>query len=93
MIASQINPVIVRVVEAPTPETNVADVLMGAVGMVGFILIASLLLGLVAGGLFIGFRKLKARLSGEAEFPLIEASPLTHVPPTPPPQQTVAAPR
>lgn len=91
MLASQINPVVVRVVEAPTRETSVADVLMGAVGFVGFMLISSLLAGLVAGALFIGIRKLRARLSGEAEFPLIEASPLTHVPSAPAASQQTAS--
>ncbi len=89
MLAAQINPIVVRVVEAPTPETNVADVLMGAVGLVGFVLLASFVVGLIAGGAFIGWRKLRARLRGEDEFPLIDASPLTHVPSPPPPPQTL----
>lgn len=53
-----LSPVIVRVVEAPTKETSVADVLIGAVGFVGFVLLLAALVGLVVGGLLIGFKKL-----------------------------------
>ncbi len=62
MFSPQVNPIIVRVVEPPTKETSVADILMGAVGFVGFVLIAAFAVGLVAGGLFILVRKLRARL-------------------------------
>jgi hypothetical protein len=74
---SQINPMVVRVVEAPTPETTVADVLMGAVGFVGFVLAAALVIGLLAGAVFIAFRKLRARMTGESEIPPVSASQLT----------------
>lgn len=61
MISPQVNPIVVRVVEPPTKETSVADILMGAVGFVGFVLIAAFVVGLVAGGVFILVRKLRAR--------------------------------
>jgi hypothetical protein len=77
VLAAQINPVVVRVVEAPTRETTVADVLMGAVGFVGFVLLAALVVGLVAGLVFILVRRLLVRLRGEDESTTIVASPLT----------------
>ena len=55
---------VVQVVEEPTRETSVADILLGAVGFVGFVLIAAAVVGLFAGGLFILFRKWRARHSG-----------------------------
>jgi hypothetical protein len=56
-----VTPVVVRVVEEPTRETSVADILLGAVGFVGFVLIAAAVVGLVAGGLFILYRVWRAR--------------------------------
>jgi hypothetical protein len=53
-----LTPVIVRVVEPPTRETSVADILIGAVGFVGFVLLMAALVGLVLGGLFIAYKKL-----------------------------------
>jgi hypothetical protein len=74
---SQVNPVIVRVVEPPTPETTVADVLLGAVGLVGIVLLAAFVVGIVAGGLFILVKHMRARWRGEDDSPSISASPLT----------------
>jgi len=56
-----VTPVIVRVVDEPTRETSVADILIGAVGLVGFVLLLAALVGLVAGVVFIVMRKLQAR--------------------------------
>jgi hypothetical protein len=50
-------PVIIRLVEAPSRETSVADILLGAVGLVGFALLAAAAAGIVLGGLFILFKK------------------------------------
>jgi hypothetical protein len=52
-----LTPVIIRVVEAPSRETSVADILLGAVGLVGFALLAAAAAGIVLGGLFILFKK------------------------------------
>lgn len=49
----------VQVVEPPTRETSVGDILLGSVGFVGFVLLAALLVGLLAGGLFIAMKRLR----------------------------------
>ena len=54
-----ITPTFVQVVEQPTPETNVADILIGAVGLVGFVLVLAAVVGVIAGALFIAYRKLR----------------------------------
>ena len=46
-----------KVVDAPTPETSIADILIGAVGFVGFVLLAAAAVGLVAGLLFFLVRR------------------------------------
>jgi hypothetical protein len=50
---------VVEVVAPPTRETSVGDILLGSVGFVGFVLLAALLVGLIAGGLFILVKKLR----------------------------------
>jgi len=59
---AQLTPLVVQVVQSPTEETSVADVLIGAVGFVGAVIVAALVAGLLAGALFIAFRKFQARL-------------------------------
>jgi hypothetical protein len=76
VVAVPINPVIVRVVEAPTPETTVADILVGAFGIVGVILLAALVVGLIAGAGFIAFRKFRERRHGVDQAPSIAVSSL-----------------
>lgn len=61
MVWQPLNPVIVQVVDEPTRETSVADILLGAVGLVGFVLLMAALVGLAAGGLFILARKWRER--------------------------------
>jgi hypothetical protein len=61
VILQPVTPIVVRVVEEPTRETSVADILLGAVGFVGFVLIAAAVVGLLAGGLFILFRVWRAK--------------------------------
>ena len=51
----------VRVVEQPVKETTVADVIVGSLGLVGVMLVAALVLGLVLGGVLVAFKKLTAR--------------------------------
>lgn len=48
-----VTPIVVQMVDEPTRETNVGDILLGAVGVVGVILVAALVVGLVAGWVFI----------------------------------------
>jgi hypothetical protein len=54
-------PIVVRVVEEPVKSTGVADVLIGALGLTGVLLIAALLLGALLGGILIGIKRLRAK--------------------------------
>ena len=51
----------VRVVEQPVHETTISDVVFGSIGLVGVLLLAALLLGLVLGGGLILVKRLTAR--------------------------------
>jgi hypothetical protein len=64
---AQITPYVVQVIEAPAPETTVADVLLGAVGLTTIIVLGAVLFGLVLGGILVGFSKLWPgnRLNGQ----------------------------
>ena len=55
------SPVMVRVVEEPTESTTVADVLIGAIGLTGVLVIAAVLLGALFGGILIGVKKYRER--------------------------------
>ena len=56
-----ITPTIVQVVtEQPAVELSMIDVALAAFGLTGAIMIAALVAGLLAGGLFIWFRKKRA---------------------------------
>jgi hypothetical protein len=57
----QASPIIVSVVEQPTQSTTVADVLIGALGLTGALLLAAALLGLALGGILIGIKLLRAK--------------------------------
>jgi hypothetical protein len=50
LLLLQQQPIIVRVVEAPVKETSLSDVIFGAIGLVGILLVAAALLGAVLGG-------------------------------------------
>lgn len=54
-------PIMVRVVEQPVHETTISDVIFGSVGLVGVLLIAAALLGLLLGAGLIGLKRLRAR--------------------------------
>jgi hypothetical protein len=54
-------PVVVRIIEPPVESTTVADILIGAIGLTGVLLLAALLLGAVLGGILIGVRKFRER--------------------------------
>ena len=55
------DPIIVRIIEEPVRETTVVDVLVGAIGLTGVLLLVALLLGAALGGLFVLYRKYSAR--------------------------------
>jgi hypothetical protein len=58
-------PIVVRVIEEPVKSTGVADILIGALGLTGVMLLAALLLGALLGGLLIGIKKLRAKYGTE----------------------------
>lgn len=59
-------PVMVRVVEEPTQSTTVADVLIGAIGLTGVLIVAAVLLGALFGSILIGVKKYREKHDLEA---------------------------
>ena len=59
-------PIVVRVMEEPVKSTGVADILVGALGLTGVMLLAALLLGALLGGVLIGIKKLRAKYNVES---------------------------
>jgi len=55
-----VTPVIIKVVPAPTPEVGVVDILLGSLGLTGLIVIASVVVGLMVGGLLIAHHRWRA---------------------------------
>ena len=53
--------------EEPVKSTGVSDILIGALGLTGVMLLAALLLGLLLGGILIGIKKLRAKYNLEAD--------------------------
>jgi hypothetical protein len=58
-IQQPITPVMVRIVGAPTQEVGVVDILVGGLGLTGVLVLCAALLGLLVGGLLIGYKKLR----------------------------------
>jgi len=54
--AFQPSPIIVKIVEPPHDPTGLSDVLIGAIGLTGVIVLAAVTLGLVVGALIFWFR-------------------------------------
>jgi ABC-type dipeptide/oligopeptide/nickel transport system permease component len=61
LFALQSGSVMVRVVEEPVQSTTVADVIVGAIGLTGVLVLVALLLGGILGGLLIGIKKMRER--------------------------------
>lgn len=60
----QPNPIIVRLPQdTPVEPTSIPDILIGALGLTGVMLLSALLLGVVLGGALIGFKLLRTRLN------------------------------
>jgi hypothetical protein len=62
-------PIMVHVVETPAHQTTVVDVLLGALGLTGLLLLLAALAGVLFGGAFILYRRYQARhtpYTGEA---------------------------
>lgn len=62
--AQPITPVIVKVMDAPTKEISVADILMGSVGITGLFLLGAALFGFLLGGAFILYRRWRDNRDG-----------------------------
>jgi len=63
----QAQPIIVHVVQPATESTTVADVLIGAFGLTGLLVLLAVLLGGVFGGILIGIKVLRRRMDIEPE--------------------------
>ena len=58
-------PVMVRVVEQPIESTTVGDVLIGAFGLTGALVLSAIVLGALFGGILIGIKKLREKYNLE----------------------------
>ena len=61
MLLSLQQPVMVRVVEQPVESTTVADVLLGAIGLTGLLIVSALLLGALFGAILIGVKRYREK--------------------------------
>jgi hypothetical protein len=60
-LLQQPNPIIVQVVQQPVESTGLADVLIGAIGLTGALVLLAVLLGGAFGGVLIGVKMLRRR--------------------------------
>lgn len=67
MTLQPVTPVVVKVIDAPSQETSVADILVGAFGLVAIVLVAAALIGLVAGALFFQARRWRRDAEGPGD--------------------------
>ena len=65
MLFQAAQPIVVRVVEPPMESTTIADVLVGALGLTGVLLLAALVLGGILGAVLIGVKRLRERYNLE----------------------------
>ena len=68
-------PIIVRVVEQPVKETSLADIIFGAIGLVGVLLITAALLGAVLGGALILLNRMRRRSSAVSDAQSLRVTP------------------
>jgi hypothetical protein len=54
-------PIVVRVIEEPVESTGISDILIGALGLTGVMLLAAIVLGALLGGVLIGVKRLRAK--------------------------------
>ena len=64
-MVQQPSPIIVRVMEQPVESTTVADVLLGAIGLTGLLVIIAVVLGGLLGGILIKMKHLRASRSAD----------------------------
>ena len=65
MLTQVTNPIVVKVIEPAAASTTVADVLIGALGLTGALLLVAALSGAILGGVLIGVKLLRARYNLE----------------------------
>ena len=65
MLTQAPQPIMVRVIEPPAESTTVADVLVGALGLTGVLLLVAALCGALLGGILIGLKLFRARYNLE----------------------------
>ena len=58
-------PIVVRVIEEPVETTGIGDIIVGALGLTGVMLLAALILGAALGGLLIGIKRFRAKYNLE----------------------------
>ena len=58
-------PIIVRVLDEPVKSTGVGDIILGALGITGVLVLAALLLGALLGGMLIWIKKVRAKYNLE----------------------------
>ena len=61
----QQQPIIVHVIQPPIESTTVGDVLIGAIGLTGLLVLVALLLGGAFGGILIGIKIFRRRMNIE----------------------------
>ena len=54
-------PIVVSVIEEPVESTGISDILIGALGLTGVMLLAALVLGAILGGALLGIKRLRAK--------------------------------
>ena len=65
MLIQAAEPIVVRVIEPAAESTTIADVLIGALGLTGALVLVAALCGAVLGGILIGVKLLRARYNLE----------------------------
>jgi hypothetical protein len=59
-VVQQSNPVVVKIVEPPHDPTGISDVIIGAIGLTGFIVLLALVLGVAFAGILFWYRRRSA---------------------------------
>jgi hypothetical protein len=67
MMFQQSDPIMVHVVQQPVESTTVADVLLGAIGLTGVLVLAAVVLGGLLGAALIALKTWRARLAGATD--------------------------
>ena len=65
MLLQVTNPIVVKVIEPPVESTSIADVLVGAMGLTGALLLVAAICGAALGGILIGIKLLRQKYNLE----------------------------